>query len=166
MSCECLNSRKKRCKLVGRYKVNSYGVFINCCRYHTGTNPIYEWSYRITNETPKRILNFLNFYNSLLTAYDINKWLAVMMTAELFEDTTVKQTFEKLLKTFGEKVYKSSKSFSDCSICFSDDCQDNIKTRCGHDFCRPCINRWIQTNPTCPLCRELISCWKVKKYEG
>ncbi len=165
MNCECLTSRKKRCKLVGRYKVNSYGVFINSCRYHTNSNPIYEWSYRVNQEAPKRIINFLNFYNGLLSFYDLNKWLAVMITAELFEDTTYKNSFEKLFELFEEKVYKSSKSFSECSICLSDDPSDGITTRCGHNFCRPCISRWIKTKPNCPLCRELISCWKIKKHE-
>jgi len=40
----------------------------------------------------------------------------------------------------------------DCSIC----CDELIKPVClvcTHTFCRKCINKWINTHKTCPLCR-------------
>jgi len=40
----------------------------------------------------------------------------------------------------------------DCSIC----CDELIKPvclACTHIFCKKCINKWINTHKTCPLCR-------------
>lgn len=45
----------------------------------------------------------------------------------------------------------------ECSICFESIHKYNqIKTECGHFFCRTCLSRWYQRNITCPLCRKEI----------
>ena len=43
----------------------------------------------------------------------------------------------------------------DCSVCL-DDLKSPVITPCGHVFCRPCIERVLDTQkpPTCPLCRN------------
>lgn len=40
----------------------------------------------------------------------------------------------------------------ECAICYERG-DDIISTRCKHDFCRQCLNRWSQINRTCPYCR-------------
>lgn len=42
-----------------------------------------------------------------------------------------------------------------CSICH-DNFQDVDEVRmliCTHKFCRICISKWVEKNPTCPLCK-------------
>ena len=42
----------------------------------------------------------------------------------------------------------------ECSICMEMIERDNKKTlNCNHDFHANCVNRWLRSNDTCPLCR-------------
>lgn len=44
-----------------------------------------------------------------------------------------------------------------CCICL-DKLNNNIKTlSCNHKFHINCLNQWILSNPTCPMCRTSIS---------
>lgn len=54
------------------------------------------------------------------------------------------------------KTTKASETSSECTICWSDDC-DLAKISCGHPFCKPCLQQMgegerFQT--TCPMCRK------------
>ena len=43
-----------------------------------------------------------------------------------------------------------------CSICL--DTIDNLfVTNCGHYFHKRCIDRWLNTNDNCPLCRTITT---------
>ena len=47
----------------------------------------------------------------------------------------------------------------ECGVCYETLTMDtNIVTKCDHHFCKKCFYRWIETNATCPLCREPINC--------
>jgi hypothetical protein len=37
-----------------------------------------------------------------------------------------------------------------CSICLE---ESKYQAKCGHFFHEHCIAKWIEKNPTCPLCR-------------
>jgi hypothetical protein len=43
-----------------------------------------------------------------------------------------------------------------CSIC-KDPFEEPVKTRCDHTFCYKCIEQWINTVNSCPICRSPIS---------
>ena len=40
------------------------------------------------------------------------------------------------------------------------------KLECGHQFHRRCIEPWVRTNDTCPLCRQQISQQKLNELRG
>jgi hypothetical protein len=44
----------------------------------------------------------------------------------------------------------------ECSICLSktSDVARPIKLSCGHQFHESCLGRWLESSPTCPLCRS------------
>lgn len=44
----------------------------------------------------------------------------------------------------------------DCPICLSDSKTDLIRTECGHFFHKKCLQNWLETNNTCPVCRFQI----------
>lgn len=51
-----------------------------------------------------------------------------------------------------------------CAICLTpiietiekdkDKIKDIIKTNCGHEFCKECINNWIKVKDICPVCNK------------
>jgi len=45
----------------------------------------------------------------------------------------------------------------DCAICYDKiKPENNSKTKCGHYFCRTCLDAWLNINTTCPMCRTVI----------
>ena len=44
----------------------------------------------------------------------------------------------------------------ECCICMDKNTQEWVETPCVHSFHRECLNSWIQTNRTCPICRSLL----------
>lgn len=45
----------------------------------------------------------------------------------------------------------------DCSICFEKLVTKNTQSvYCGHEFHTCCIEKWLESSNTCPLCRRLI----------
>ena len=40
-----------------------------------------------------------------------------------------------------------------CSICLEAEKKEWIKLSCNHSFHKDCINMWVATNRTCPVCR-------------
>lgn len=53
---------------------------------------------------------------------------------------------------------------STCGICYSlIEIRGKIDS-CDHEFCAQCIERWAQTQNTCPMCVKRFSTLK-KKYE-
>ena len=63
-------------------------------------------------------------------------------------------------KTHMEETSTENKYESyDCGICYEQLTMDtNVVTKCDHHFCNKCFYRWIETNATCPLCRDPINC--------
>ena len=60
------------------------------------------------------------------------------------------------LKTFKDDLCKCHyKIVTKCSICLES--LDKIhSTVCNHDFHEECINKWLETKTTCPLCRYVL----------
>jgi hypothetical protein len=47
----------------------------------------------------------------------------------------------------------------ECSICLTYVNDNIIKTKCGHFFCKKCIERWISKHNNCPMCRYNFYVW-------
>ena len=44
-----------------------------------------------------------------------------------------------------------------CSICLNENKKyRNLTCSCAHTFHKKCINRWLNNNNTCPLCKRVI----------
>lgn len=55
---------------------------------------------------------------------------------------------------------KKKKRDRQCLICHrsTTDCRLRMrKLGCGHQFCRACIDRWLDTKDSCPYCRQKVS---------
>lgn len=49
-----------------------------------------------------------------------------------------------------------------CSICRSVFC-DPVQSPCNHVFCRNCINKWLENNRNCPICRKRTTRYTVQE---
>eukprot|EP00756_Hemistasia_phaeocysticola_P049825 Hpha_TRINITY_DN243_c0_g1::TRINITY_DN243_c0_g1_i1::g.83642::m.83642/K10666/RNF5; E3 ubiquitin-protein ligase RNF5 len=44
----------------------------------------------------------------------------------------------------------------ECPICM-DSVTEPVVTQCGHMFCWGCLSVWLDTNPTCPVCKGSVT---------
>lgn len=52
---------------------------------------------------------------------------------------------------------QSTETTDACSICLDPLCSSPIREmKCGHSFHQRCIDRWVQNQATCPMCRDPI----------
>lgn len=51
-------------------------------------------------------------------------------------------------------IYKDAKSNNKCAVCMQNNV--NIMVKCNHEFCKSCIDKWLENNSTCPLCRDSL----------
>lgn len=42
-----------------------------------------------------------------------------------------------------------------CPICYQD-VSERMTTRCGHGFCKCCLQRWLLSGKGCPMCRATV----------
>ena len=59
-----------------------------------------------------------------------------------------------------EPKKKSPKKDRQCLICHRSTAECRLRMRklsCGHQFCRACIDRWLETKDSCPYCRQKVS---------
>jgi E3 ubiquitin-protein ligase ATL4 len=62
--------------------------------------------------------------------------------------------------TLGTSMAKLPKSSLDCAVCcepFSPDALLRLLPACCHAFHKPCVDTWLKSNPSCPLCRSSIT---------
>ena len=41
----------------------------------------------------------------------------------------------------------------ECSVCLEQITTSKVKTKCGHFFHKSCIEKWLEQQNTCPICR-------------
>jgi Zinc finger, C3HC4 type (RING finger) len=52
------------------------------------------------------------------------------------------------------KRLEAMEQFNECSICM--DRQPEVLLPCTHLFCCPCIEQWLTTRKTCPICSDSL----------
>jgi len=61
------------------------------------------------------------------------------------------------------KMYNKVQELFNCSIC-QDILNDPIGNNCCNNlFCKKCITKWININPSCPLCKKEITSDNLKE---
>ncbi|PKA63053.1 RING-H2 finger protein ATL46 [Apostasia shenzhenica] len=74
-------------------------------------------------------------------------------------DSGLDQAFIDALPVFLYKEIVGAKEPFDCAVClceFSDDDKLRLLPVCGHAFHLHCIDTWLLSNSTCPLCRGAL----------
>ncbi|KAK6153038.1 hypothetical protein DH2020_012677 [Rehmannia glutinosa] len=74
-------------------------------------------------------------------------------------DSGLDQTFIDALPVFSYKEIVGAKEPFDCAVClceFSEKDQLRLLPTCSHAFHMSCIDTWLLSNSTCPLCRGTL----------
>ncbi|QIH04879.1 RING-finger-containing E3 ubiquitin ligase [Dasineura jujubifolia toursvirus 2a] len=72
------------------------------------------------------------------------------------------ETLNECIENNSLLVYQKTDKNGDCNICLEEDIEIVI-TKCKHEFCISCIERWYnenKKNPRCPLCRRELEVFK------
>lgn len=83
---------------------------------------------------------------------------ALDRSADGFEEEELQRAIYESLQDYrpSASTERSDSTQEQCSICMEKYSANTQITRlpCGHSFCTGCINRWLEVNNTCPLCRK------------
>ncbi|KAG0554572.1 hypothetical protein M758_12G105200 [Ceratodon purpureus] len=74
-------------------------------------------------------------------------------------DAGVEQVFIDTLPVFSYGSIRGLKDSADCAVClteFGDDDRLRLLPKCKHAFHLECIDTWLLSNSTCPLCRRSL----------
>eukprot|EP01018_Ginkgo_biloba_P007225 Gb_41385 [translate_table: standard] len=74
-------------------------------------------------------------------------------------DSGVEQSFIDTLPVFLYKAVKGLKEASDCAVCLCEfEGEDTLRLlpKCSHAFHSECIDTWLLSHSTCPLCRASL----------
>lgn len=74
-------------------------------------------------------------------------------------DAGVEQSFIDTLPVFAYGSIRGLKDGTDCAVClteFGDDDRLRLLPKCKHAFHLDCIDTWLLSNSTCPLCRRSL----------
>lgn len=50
----------------------------------------------------------------------------------------------------------------ECPVCYEELTSGVYKTECGHAFHWKCMNRWMEKNNTCPICRDPVLAFRQR----
>ncbi len=111
-------------------------------------NDIYEWAEKHRRSNCRKTIEELSEKNSGLDSE--NQRLKT-------ENEELKKKLAKMLEAEAEaKRLEEEKSDNECKICLKGK-RIEVKTKCGHSFCRTCIVEWIEKKHNCPNCRAPVS---------
>lgn len=70
-------------------------------------------------------------------------------------------TTQPALEEFDAERFTDNVSELLCPVC-TNVASETASMPCGHIFCEPCIDTWLATNLTCPVCKKLGSPTRFK----
>jgi hypothetical protein len=62
----------------------------------------------------------------------------------------------KRYKLYRRNRDNHDKEEEDCPICLIKLENNKFRLKCGHNFHKNCLERWVTISPICPLCRDKI----------
>ena len=68
-----------------------------------------------------------------------------------------KDKSKALFKSLNYNNQKNTSVFTyneSCSICLESPNDTKVITQCQHLFCHICLGLWMQTNKSCPVCKQ------------
>jgi len=140
---------------------------------------IYGYNYNLQDRTNFCYVNrlLLNYYDSLIVSSVATERLATnrdnlritRIRNIVVTNVEVNDIDEELSSITDENLDESDNiSHDTCSICLTDLSENVGKLKCGHQFHRVCIYKWLidENKNTCPICRLDVVNEHVYSYES
>jgi hypothetical protein len=64
-----------------------------------------------------------------------------------------------------EVVCEKEYQVENCPICFETITKANDTIRCGHQFCKSCLDKYLEHNDKCPMCRDEVAYVGIQNTE-
>lgn len=100
------------------------------------------------------VVNFKDKYYAKITSGKIIDWCDLNAYKKTFH---INSLHTEPLSSWWIKGFHICSQVCECVVCY-DDTYDNIKTKCGHIFCRKCIGQHLEKKTDCPYCRTSLLC--------
>ena len=147
---------------------NNEFAFIHSCEY--GHLEIAKWLLEVKPDINISAKNDLVFQIVCQEGYlDVAKWLLevkpdinIYNIIEDYCNDEIKKWLKSLKNCnnnnnyFKETIEIDNEQDCSCSICITDKIA-NCQTNCGHNFCKSCIEKWMENKNSCPMCRNKIT---------
>lgn len=104
------------------------------------------------NNIELRIKEFKLSNNDIV---QINKELKMREFMDYVYDDKI--NIEFLLPEINKTLRKLDEIGITCNICFDNADTDTRKLNCGHIYHKMCIQLWLNSHNTCPMCRRVVS---------
>jgi hypothetical protein len=154
-----------------RVRISEFNIEDTSWLYEPDTTVIPDTFFTITVVFPLSYSLDVEIITSLETGFTLKQILYTikLLYSSIYNEedrTSTRYSFELHLdciecssKTDVLEVVGISPDFSECCICFKkySDLFLPCKLRCGHVYHVDCIEKWLKTSRTCPLCREGVS---------
>lgn len=85
--------------------------------------------------------------NTHLVKLEVIKYISARELADILYEIRKRETMYKVVDTCNDFT---------CPICRADDTAGVVEIRCRHRFHRECIDQWLDSVPSCPMCRSAI----------
>lgn len=111
-----------------------------------------SWSisdFNMENLDEGYIVQYIVEVGGLLTTQSLLEYVSIPRTRHPVSDSILRKMFggaviSKLVPTL---------MVDECSICLELDGNEAVQLPCHHVFHRRCIEEWVVTNASCPMCR-------------
>lgn len=97
----------------------------------------------------------------IVRAISSDSRIEFLIMTSILSRTSLNDIIKRLIKDFDNSIGMAlMRLFDDgeqtCSICLESSlAKETEELLCGHDFHQDCLNRWLQSNNTCPICRAI-----------
>lgn len=147
--------------------------YINCLKYLLLINPNINISYN--NELPFKIACLNNQKSIVEWLLSIKPEINISINNDYIFKTICNKNIIRIVRLFCKInpikyyvkiinnkiikyriiIYKTINEIKNCAICY--DNLSQIITLCNHQYCKECLDIWLEDNDSCPYCRSNIN---------
>lgn len=181
MRCYALTQKGHRCKRQGTHVIGEDGFLIHTCKQHNKSGWVDKWKDKVLNDLYlesnlplvfERMMSmmlymYINYgwkrhISKIIADYTWIDFLHLDFNDEL--ELCHKKVDKVFIKRFIQKNFEYEPvGREECPICY-ETFENNVKTCCGHVFCKKCVLKSLHRSIHCPMCRSEIldiSCLEI-----